>query len=294
MPFFSIIIPVYNRVDFIAKTIYDALDQTFQDFEIIIIDDGSEDATEREIQKISDKRVRYFKTKNRERSHARNYGLKQAKGKYINYFDSDDMMYPNRLQTVYNFIESNSEPDVLYTHYDFINEKGEKIGRMNRHYESFTKDILYNNFLATDAVFLKKGVATQFPFDENRQIITAEDWELWLRMHTTHNFKECAISTFAMMQHDERSLNSISASRIEERDLYFSKMIRKNRALEEKYGESAIRLFMADRYTFIALSMCENGDYLKAIHYWTKSLITSFYVIRRKRFWAVIKKICLR
>ena len=102
---------------------------------------------------FSHPKIKYFKTENRERAHARNFGMRQARGAYINYFDSDNIMYSDRLLNVFNFIRRNSSPDVLFTHYDFVDTRGKTVGQTERFYESFTKDILFNNFLACGSVF---------------------------------------------------------------------------------------------------------------------------------------------
>ena len=89
-PFFSIIIPVYNREVLIRKSIQSALNQDFIDFEIIVIDDGSTDGTALAVKQFSDSRVKYFYQTNQERSAARNNGVLKSKGKFICFLDSDD------------------------------------------------------------------------------------------------------------------------------------------------------------------------------------------------------------
>lgn len=290
-PFFSIIIPTYNRADILADCIKQIQKQTFGEFEILIVDDGSTDKTQEIVAKIKDTRLKYLRTENRERSHARNYGLKYSIGNYINYFDSDDVMYPERLSEVYKFIHQNGSPPVLFTGYDFIDEQSRKVGQMNRHYKSFTTDLLFNNFLAVNSVFMKSNVARSFPFLEDRRLITAEDWELWLRIHTQYDFMEMPVNTFAICQHASRSLATISFSRIKERDNFFAELVAQNDHLKLKYGEKAIKLFCADRYTYIALVASLQKDMKTARHFLLRSLNTSTYVLLRKRFWAVLKKL---
>src|SRR5437763_11554370 len=95
--FFSIIIPTYNRASMIEKTIQSALNQSYSDYEIIIVDDGSTDNTEQVVLSIKDARIFYFKKENAERAAARNYGAHRAKGDYITFLDSDDVLYPSFL-----------------------------------------------------------------------------------------------------------------------------------------------------------------------------------------------------
>ena len=126
MPFFSIIIPTYNRSNFISATVNSILQQTFYDFEIIIIDDGSIDNTEDVISKITDVRIKYFKQQNLERGAARNNGFGKATGEYVIFFDSDDIMYPNNLTDLKNAIGLNPSIRFLTTKFNYF-ENGKTI-----------------------------------------------------------------------------------------------------------------------------------------------------------------------
>jgi glycosyltransferase involved in cell wall biosynthesis len=103
--FFSIIIPVYNREKLIQRAIQSVLDQTYENWELIIIDDGSTDSTAQIIKGNNDNRIRYFFQKNAERSVARNNGILKANGEWICFLDSDDYFLSNHLLSFYNFIK---------------------------------------------------------------------------------------------------------------------------------------------------------------------------------------------
>src|SRR5690242_17185435 len=118
-PLFSIVIPTYNRAHLIGKTIQSALQQDFKDFEILVVDDGSKDNTGDVVKSFTDPRVQYFKKENAERGAARNYGVARAKGKYINFFDSDDLMYPNHLSVANELIGSIGSPEFFHLGYDY-------------------------------------------------------------------------------------------------------------------------------------------------------------------------------
>ncbi len=114
MPFFSVIIPSYNRAHLIAATIRSVLSQSFNDWELILIDDGSSDNTKDVLGSFVDDRVKYFYQENAERSAARNNGILKATGKFICFLDSDDVWLPHHLQTMYTAIEKNSFKPALY------------------------------------------------------------------------------------------------------------------------------------------------------------------------------------
>jgi hypothetical protein len=113
-----------------------------------------------------------------------------------------------------------------------------------------------------------------------------------LRIHADHDFAEYAEKTFAIVQHKSRSLSTISAKRIEERDLYFIDLIRSQKQLKKKYGR-LLNIFISDRYTFVALVMTTNGRRRISSSYLIKSLSSSLAVMGRKRFWGVLKNIIL-
>ena len=94
---FSIIVPTYNREEYIIKCIDSILDQTYDNFEAIIIDDGSTDNTDNLVKKYHDKRIKYFKNTNHGIGYSRNFGLNKAKGDYIFFLDSDDYLDENML-----------------------------------------------------------------------------------------------------------------------------------------------------------------------------------------------------
>jgi glycosyltransferase involved in cell wall biosynthesis len=89
-PFFSIILPTYNRASFISKAIESVIDQLYNKWELIILDDGSTDNTKEIVLSFNDDRIRYIYQENKERSAARNNGIRNAKGEYICFLDSDD------------------------------------------------------------------------------------------------------------------------------------------------------------------------------------------------------------
>ena len=136
-PYFSVIIPTYNRGHLIHKAIDSLLNQTFSDFEVIIIDDASTDNTEEAISFYKDDRIHYFKnSKNEERCVSRNIGIEKSKGKYICFLDSDDYHLSNHLERIYQEITKFSEPKGFF----FVNAwdediKGNKFERCCPDYE---------------------------------------------------------------------------------------------------------------------------------------------------------------
>ena len=114
-PFFTVIIPTYNRAELIRRPIESVIAQTFDSWELIIVDDGSTDNTEQVVKSYQDARIRYIFQQNLERSAARNTGIKNSRGRYICFLDSDDYYLPDHLASFHQKIVSEHLPvAVLY------------------------------------------------------------------------------------------------------------------------------------------------------------------------------------
>jgi len=210
MPFFSVIIPTYNRKDLVINSIRSVLNQEFEDYELIIIDDGSQDRTQPFVQEnfASERRLKYFYKENAERGAARNYGWKRAQGDFITFLDSDDLMHPDHLAVLHQYILKNPEVEFFATKYDF------KIGE-NR---GPAKDILdikestYNfeiflkgNFLACNICFNRKSQGIQ-PFEEDPQYAIMEDWMFLLQNLESKQLLIIDRITLTMLDHEDRSM----------------------------------------------------------------------------------------
>lgn len=114
-PTVTIIIPTFNREKYIGSVVRSVLNQTFQNFEIIIVDDGSSDGTRAIIEEFYSDKIIYVYQENKGRSHARNLALEMARGEYIAFLDSDDIYLPRKLELQVNFLDVNQDFSMLYT-----------------------------------------------------------------------------------------------------------------------------------------------------------------------------------
>ena len=115
---FSIIIPLYNKEKDIEKTISSVLEQTFNDFEIIIVNDGSTDKSEEIVKGIKDERITIFSKKNEGVSSARNFGVKKPNTSFIAFLDGDDYWYPNHLENLFSIISKHPDHSWYAAAYD--------------------------------------------------------------------------------------------------------------------------------------------------------------------------------
>jgi GalNAc5-diNAcBac-PP-undecaprenol beta-1,3-glucosyltransferase len=207
-PFFSIVLPVYNRSGLIRATIDTLLAQTYTSWELIVIDDGSTDDSARVIQSTygADKRVKYFYQTNSERSAARNNGISKSSGQYICFLDSDDFFEPFHLQVLFNHIHAGSpEPALYFTNCSLLKE-----GTIIKpdipafHPERAIEYILVNSIIPT-RVCIHREVLQHFTFHTN--IVIVEDSVLWARISTAFPVIHIPEYTVIYHLHDENSVN---------------------------------------------------------------------------------------
>jgi GT2 family glycosyltransferase len=181
----SVIIPTYNREDFITRAIDSVLAQTYRDYEIIVVDDGSTDNTKDKVSKYGD-RVRYMYQKNLGPSASRNLGIQNAKGKYIAFCDSDDRFLPEKLEKQMDYIQKHPNCLFLYTWYNQVNHKGniDQIrqpahcnNREHLQYCLFTRKFT----IRTSTVIVHKSCFDQAGLF-NERFLYSQDWDMWLRL----------------------------------------------------------------------------------------------------------------
>ena len=191
-PFLSVVIPTYNCAGFLQKALKSVFSQTYQDFEVIVIDNSSTDNTEDVLDSFNDKRLIVIKVNNNGIiAHSRNKGIENAKGKWVAFLDSDDIWKPEKLEKVSDAIVNNPEV-ILVCHDEWRVVNGERKNHLmygpagNDLYETL---LFKNNCLSTSAVCLRKDVAMETGgFSERKEFVTAEDYEYWIRLSQEGKF----------------------------------------------------------------------------------------------------------
>jgi len=187
-PFFSVVIPTYNQAQFLKEAIRSVLSQSFESYEIIIIDNFSKDETEKIVNDFKNNKIIYKKINNNGIiSKSRNEGIKCAKGTWIAFLDSDDIWYSDRLKFVYEFLEKNKYYDVICTD-ELINDrirKRKKVWKYGPYTNNFYKRLLESgNCLTTSASIVKKDflLTKNIFFDERKIFFSAEDYEFFMQI----------------------------------------------------------------------------------------------------------------
>ena len=186
MPTISVVIPTHNRSWLISTTISYVLNQTYDDFEVIVIDNGSTDDTRSVVESITDNRVKYiYQNNSGSPAKPRNTGISVSSGKYVSFLDDDDIWYPNKLETVVHAFESSPYPDII-CHSEYENKHG-KITNLLQ-YQSKRQDVFehlmfHGNCLSGSATSVRTEVLLEVEgFREEIEFFEIEDYDLWIRI----------------------------------------------------------------------------------------------------------------
>jgi glycosyltransferase involved in cell wall biosynthesis len=184
MPRVSIILPVYNGAATICETVNSALSKSFSDFELIIIDDGSDDATPALLDAMSDPRMAIRRYPNAGLASSRNRGLSLAKGDLIAFLDADDLWLPEKLKLQVAALESRPEAALAFGWTDYIDERGRFIhaGQHAVPGDDLLNQLMVNNFIETGSNPLLRREAFHQCGNFDEALPAAEDWDLWLRV----------------------------------------------------------------------------------------------------------------
>lgn len=185
----SVIIPLYNKERTIAQTINSVLMQTYTDFEIIVVSDGSTDKSVDIVKSIDDDRIRLFQKRNGGVSSARNYGIEKSKGNFIFFLDADDIIYETCFSTLIDASEKYPQIDVIVANYYYVNGGNKQIASV--HDEGIVSDMLKVFYeesisLRTGVMLFKNTVFEDVKFDI--RISVHEDTDMWIKLMKTKTF----------------------------------------------------------------------------------------------------------
>jgi len=188
-PLISVIIPTFNRKKNVINAIDSVITQTFDDFELIIIDDGSRDGTDIEIDIKYSKALKYIKTANFGVSHARNYGVGVSYGEYIAFLDSDDIWHQDKLEKQIKFHRTHPSIQISQTQERWI-RNGKRVNPKIIHQKpqgNIFSESLHLCTVTPSSVFIKRDIFKKTTgFDE--KMMACEDYDLWIRLAVEHEF----------------------------------------------------------------------------------------------------------
>ncbi|MBT8195990.1 MAG: glycosyltransferase [Bacteroidia bacterium] len=287
-PFFSVIIPTYNREEFILKSIQSVLEQKYTDFEILVIDDGSTDNSSKIIKPYLSDKLQYFFIENSERGAARNYGMSKASGNYITFLDSDDIYYSNYLDNAFACINKLNQPEFFAQAYEKISPSGKKLGKTLPGSRNYFEAISKGNFLSCMGVFLAKSVIVQLKFNEDRNLSGSEDWEYWVRVMAQYDLKYSAKVCSAMIIHEDRSVLAVSEESLVNRRKLAMKYAFENSLVEKKFSNYK-SLMNANWDTYVALHLMLDKQLATGLKHFKSAFFNYPFILFTKRSLVIIK-----
>ena len=274
-PIVSVIIPTFNRAHLIGKAVKSVLSQTYQDFEIIVVDDGSTDNTGEIIRSFKDKRVKYIEKykKNKGISVARNIGIKMARGKYFAFLDSDDEWLSEKLSKQIKVLQYESpEVGAVYSNLCYMDENGKNTNKLrNPKKEGYIyEDLLGKNYVGPPLTLLirKECFHRVGLFDD--LLNAQEDWDMWIRIAKYYRFALIKIPLVKYRLHSNQLSKNLGV-----------KIITANRILVKYANELEIRRGAHSKhYFYIGNRFCHMGKTKEGQRYLLKAISLYPFCIR--------------
>ncbi len=224
VPEISIVMPTYNSEKYVSASIDSILMQSFTNFELIIVDDGSTDNTTNIVRSYKDKRIKLHQNFH-SFIQTLNLGIKLSKGKYIARMDADDIMKFHRLEVQFEYMESNSEVDICGSWMETFGEEFQCIKTPVKH-NDIVVTLIKNNALCHPTIIMRRESLQRFehfPYIYNEQFIYAEDYKLWTDLIIA-GFKFSNISKVLLKYRISNSQNTVRfASRMKENSVNIQK-----------------------------------------------------------------------
>ena len=273
-PFFSVVVTTYNRKDLLKKNISSILNQTFTDFELIIIDNYSNYDFIEFIKSFNDDRIKPYQNQNNGNIAVnRNFGIYKAKYKYISFCDDDDFWFPNKLELVYNSIINNPNC-ILYCHWEVLEKNGKDIkilkhGPTSRKmYESLLFD---GNKVSTSAATVERKIAIEEKgFNESKELLTVEDYDFWLRLAKRGNFHfiNQVLGKYVLFGNNESSNLKLHA----EANFYLREKYIKLYLKDNKISAFRLNHFYSKMWSYKSASYLKMQEFYKSRKYIYKAL----------------------
>jgi glycosyltransferase involved in cell wall biosynthesis len=183
-PLVSVVVITYNAAEYVGHAIESVLQQTWQNLELIVVDDGSTDDTQSLVQRVGDDRLRYVRQANQGPSAARNRGIRESRGEFVAFLDADDWWSPEKLCRQVAAARPHPDVGLIYSFAVGVDGAGKEIGRMNTVVNGrVIERLLLGQCIAGSAssvMVTRKAIDTVGVFDES--LHHAEDWEYWIRV----------------------------------------------------------------------------------------------------------------
>jgi GT2 family glycosyltransferase len=277
-PQVTVIIPTFNRARYLAEAVQSVLDQTFSDYELIVVDDGSTDGTSAVLAGFEDPRLRVLSQENRGISAAMNAGLRAARGEYIARLDSDDVWFSDLLTRETSILDSHPDIGVVYSKAQAMSANG----RSREHYLGLPLRYPYDTLLSLlwgdctcniTTLARRSCFAAAGPYDETFR--THEDWDMWLRVARSCHFTFLNSTLGRFREHDNRITSPSSPTFVEHIE---SRVKVLDKFYASPYLPPHISAFKAiayrNVYTEIGLFLLNTGHPARALPMFGRALVS--------------------
>jgi glycosyltransferase involved in cell wall biosynthesis len=290
----SVIIPTHNRAQSIGRSIDSVLNQSYRDFEIIVVDDGSTDNT-RDVLSAFGNHIKYIRQDNKGPSSARNVGINASKGEFIAFLDSDDYYMKPNLEIKISFLESNPEIGWVYSDWSYVDDEDNDIEKGSLKFKYSEKKLYGNifeellksrNFISPCTVVVRKSILEDIGhFDP--LIPSQEEYDLWLRISLKYPVYYIGKVLVGV------TLHSASLSK------NFTKWAQGNSIIADKLKDliphdfqgrqKLMNKIIADKHTFLGRDFCQRGQFYKAIHEYCNSI--KHLPLQKRVYWLMLTAI---
>lgn len=261
---FSIVIPTYNRQDLILDTLQTVFDQTYRNFEVLVVDNCSTDDTVKILRPFeSEGKIKIIQNeRNYERAHSRNVGMSNATGDFLTFLDSDDYLYKDCLADAAKFITDHPDRKCFHCLYELVDENRTNI----RSYEFPSisdpiEAIVKGNFMSCIGNFVHRDIYSKYEFDTFSDLTGAEDWEFWLRVIGDHGVGRIEKVNCGILHHKGRTVQSKHFEQLENGYLHLFNKFELDSHLKSIFGRHLKRI-RANSYMYLA-TLANTGGYFK-------------------------------
>jgi glycosyltransferase involved in cell wall biosynthesis len=269
-PFFSVVIPTYNRGGLILRTLKTVFAQTYPHYEVIVVDDASTDNTIEILEPlIKADKIRYFRhEQNYERAWARNTGMENARGDFLTFLDSDDLMYPSNLADAADYVRGNPEAKLFHNLSELVDEEERPLVQFGyANLDDPHLAITGGNFLGCIGDFIHREIYQHYRFDTEPILIGCEDWDFWLRVVADYRPGRINRVNSGVMHHTARGVYALDIKKMRARYLHLVAKIAADSHLNLIYHKHLKRLESGSLfYTATHANMiCEHFEAIKCL-----------------------------
>jgi glycosyltransferase involved in cell wall biosynthesis len=261
----SVILPCYDGARWISDAIKSVLAQTYEDFELVIVNDGSTDDSEKIVASyLSDKRVRYICQENKGFSAAINRGTKESSGNLIGFIGQDDLWMPNKLELQVKYFSQHKDADLIHSNYCFIDSEERIVGVRDFRSPNFlskkemVKRLFLGNFIGFETVLVKKRCFDEVGFFDER-MTGFSDHDMWLRLAGSFNIRYLDVCSVKKRQHEFQLSNVRMTDVLKDEFLMVQKVVDRYPFLQKIEQRKLASLYYA-----LGIALLQEGNYEKA------------------------------